>query len=106
MTYCTLNPDGTITPAPRTLPGVGCVHYNPSASMYEAAGYLPIVHTDPPEVGENETVSYISRFEEQDGRAVQLWEAAEPPEPAAPTLDDRVANLEQTVDTMLTGGGT
>lgn len=80
--------------APHRLTIDGCVVFNPTDEQYEAAGYLPVRYTDPPEVPEGYVP--MSEWEEQSGEIVQVWHIEElpPEEPSA----------EEILDIILGGG--
>jgi hypothetical protein len=96
--------DGQFIPAPNTLTDGGMVHYHPPDEMYAEAGYLLKVDTSPPEQTEEDTTIYASRYVEQDGQAVQTWEAVEmvpeEPTPAEPTLEERVQACETEIQEL------
>lgn len=91
--------NGQIVPAPNPLHVNRGMVYNPSGYIYESVGYKPIVDTPMPEPEDGTEVYYTSRWEEQDGQIVRVWEEAEPPEPevatpAPPTLEERLTIIE------------
>lgn len=74
--------NGVYTPAPRKLTLGDWQILNPTAEQYAAAGYKPVVMTDPPEAPEG--FYPVSSWEEQDGSIVQVWSLEELPPEEAP----------------------
>lgn len=70
-----------LSPAPNPIHLEGFKIYNPSGEQYLKAGYLPVEETPYPE--EPGSV-YQPHWEEQDGKIIQVWEEAEPPEEPEP----------------------
>ena len=64
-------------------------------------GWLEMVYTDQPEY-DPETEYVTDYWEEENGKAVQHWEVHERPAPE-PTIEDRVDNLEEAVDGIISG---
>ena len=85
--------------APNPLCRNGAKTYNPFEALYVAAGYLPIVDTPMPDDGAH----YVSHWEEQDGKIIQVWQEVEPPadpEPPSPVPELTPAQKrEQTYNT-------
>ena len=71
------------------------------AALAELFGWLPMVYTDAPTY-DPETQYVVDHWEEQDGKAIQVWEVKELP-PVEPTIEDRVDNLEEAVDGIISG---
>lgn len=98
MSFCTINTDGNITPAPSTLTENGFRHYHPPDEMYRARGYLELVSTDMPELGEEETGVYTFAYvDDGQGHALQTWTLAEAEAEPEPTLAERVTALSTVV---------
>lgn len=72
---------------------------NPSREQYTANGYLPVRESEMPV---NEGFYYIPSYAEEDGVIVQSWQEHEIPQEDA-DLEQRVENLEETVNDMLGG---
>ena len=76
--------DGRLIRAPRMLDVADTHVYNPNDAQLRAAGYKPVVNTDPPTVPEG----YYAEpdWEEQANAIVQTWTLQElPPEEATET---------------------
>lgn len=71
------------------------------ATLAELFGWLEMVYTEPPEY-DPETQYVVDHWEEIDGQAVQVWEVHNKPIPE-PTIEDRVDNLEEAVDGLISG---
>lgn len=105
MTYGKLI-NGNIVPAPNPLPVGGSRVYNPSAALYVAHGWLPIIDTPMPDTPEGEEPKYYTYHREVvDGQIVRVWTETEPPEPetalpAQPTPEERIAQLEGSVKVL------
>lgn len=67
--------DGVIHYAPREVKMGDTIIYNPSVEMLIADGYLPVVHTNPPDVPQG----FYNRhsWAEQDGVITDVWTRAE-----------------------------
>lgn len=77
--------------APRKMPVGDDIVYNPTDTMLEAAGYLPVVETDPPEV---ETGYYaVPHWAEVDGEIVQSW-----------TVEEAELSPDEVVEILFGGG--
>ncbi len=63
--------------APRKLHVGNDWVFNPTAEMLTAAGYLPVIESDYPEVEDNFYAE--SHWAEKDGQIVQTWEIVEIP---------------------------
>ena len=74
------------------------------ALVAELDGWLPMVYTEAPAY-DPDTQYATDYWEEEDGKAVQRWEIHDkPPEPEPePTIEDRVDNLEEAVDGIISG---
>lgn len=71
------------------------------AQLAEMFGWLEMVHTTPPEY--DSVTQYVTDYwEEEEGKAVQKWEVHDKPTPE-PTIEDRVDNLEEAVDGIISG---
>lgn len=71
------------------------------ATLAELFGWLEMVYTEPPAY-DPATQYVVDHWEEQDGKAVQVLEVKELPTPE-PTIEDRVDNLEEAVDGIISG---
>lgn len=71
------------------------------AQLADMFGWLEMVYTEAPEY-DPETQYTVYHWEEQNGKAVQVWEVKDIPAPE-PTLDERVDNLEDAVDGLVNG---
>ena len=80
--YGTLS-NGNLIPAPRRIVLGEWQIINPTDEQYAEAGYLPVIHTDPPEAPEG--FCPVSGWEEQGGEIVQVWHLEELPPEEAPT---------------------
>ena len=79
--------DGILHPAPRKLRLEDCTSYNPTPAQLEAAGYKPVVYTDPPE--EPEGYYAEAYWTETAGEITQAWRLVElPPEEEPPPVWD------------------
>ena len=102
MNYCKINTSNQ----PEMMPNpFRAIVANPTeeqkvqlAAMF---GWLEMVYTDAPEY-DPETQYAVDHWEEIDGQAVQVWEIKELPTPE-PTIEDRVDNLEEAVDGLISG---
>ena len=74
---------------------------NQKALVAELGGWLEMVYTEAPEY-DPDTQYVTDYWEEQDGEAVQKWEIHDKPDPE-PTIEDRVDNLEEAVDGIISG---
>ena len=103
--YATLL-DGVVQPAPNPVTLDGMTIFNPPGTVLSALGYLPVAETAPPEQDEDNPITYAASWVAQEGQIMQVWTLAEPTEETEtpPGLEQRITNLEETVDTMLTGG--
>lgn len=102
MNYCKIKTDAQ----PQMMPNpFRVVVSNPTdeqkAQFAEMFGWLEMVYTNVPEY-DPDTQYVESHWEEQDGKAVQVWEVKDKPDPE-PTLEDRVDNLEQNVSDIVSG---
>lgn len=102
MNYCKIN----IEHQPMLMPNpFKVVVSNPTeeqkAQLADMFGWLEMVYTDEPEY-DPETQYTESHWEEQNGKAVQVWEVKEKPEPE-PTIEERVEDLEGGMDGILGG---
>lgn len=71
------------------------------AQLAAMFGWLEMVYTEPPEY-DPETQYVTDWWQEEEGKAVQHWVVHELPEPE-PTIDERVDNLEEAVDGIISG---
>lgn len=86
--------NNNLTIAPRRITIDGCVVFNPTGEQYEAAGYLPVCYTDPPEVLEG--YYPVSGWEEQSGEIVQVWRFEPiPDEPTAEEILDIITGVSE-----------
>lgn len=102
MNYCKITTDNQAQMMPNPF---HVVVANPTdeqkAQLSFMFGWLEMVYTDQPEY-DPETQYVTDYWMEEDGKAVQKWEVHENPEPE-PTLDERVDNLEEAVDGIISG---
>ena len=102
MNYCKIN---TAQQAQRMPNPFAATIANPNetqkAALAELFGWLPMIYTEPPEY-DPETQYVTDHWEESEGKAVQVWEIKELPTPE-PTIEDRVDNLEEAVDGIISG---
>ena len=88
--------DGILEYAPREIILGGRRITNPSAAQLAAAGFMPVVYTAEPEPTDGEAVVYYAAsWEVQDGEIVCVWNETDPPELPAPTIAERVQELEK-----------
>lgn len=71
------------------------------AQLAAMFGWLEMVYTDAPEY-DPDTQYVTSYWQKEGGKAVQKWEIHELPTPE-PTIEDRVDNLEDAVDGIISG---
>lgn len=102
MNYCKIKTDGNIETMPNPY---RVVVSNPDettkAALAELFGWIEMEYTTEPEY-DTETQYTVYHWEEHDGKAVQVWEVKDIPEPE-PTIEDRVDNLEDAVDGLVNG---
>ena len=102
MNYCKINTARQTQMMPNP---VNVTIANPSeeqkAAVAQLGGWLAMVYTDAPEY-DPETQYVTDYWEAEDGKAVQHWEVHELPTPE-PTIEDRVDNLEEAVDGIISG---
>lgn len=98
----TICPDGQIE---RQTNPVRITIGNPTEEQKELCakllGQLEIVDTSEPPYNQ-ETQYTVYHYEPIDGKAVRVWEIKDKPAPE-PTLDERVDNLEEAVDSIIGG---
>ena len=102
MNYCKINTSNQ----PEIMPNPFRVTVaNPTeeqkAQLADMFGWLEMVYTDAPEY-DPETQYVTSYWAEENGKAVQHWEVHDLPTPE-PTIEDRVDNLEDAVDGIISG---
>lgn len=102
MNYCKINTQNQ----PELMPNpFRVVVANPGeeqkAALAALFGWLEMVYTQEPS-HDPETQYTVSHWEEQDGKAVQVWEIHPKPMPE-PALEDRVDSLEDAVDGLVNG---
>lgn len=79
MRYAKLNADSTLS-----FPPLWVIHgeqqiFNPSADVLNALGYKPVIEAPYPAQDEDtEPIFYAARYEEREGKIVQVWEEAQP----------------------------
>ena len=71
----------------------GEVIVNPSEEILAELGYLELVESEKP----NDGNSYAACYEEKDGKVYQSWHIA------APTDAERIAELEEALEMLLSG---
>lgn len=69
--------DGRPRYAPRRMQIGGAWVYNPTSAMLTAAGYLPVIETEPPETDDQHYAE--PRWTEENGQIVQTWTVEEIP---------------------------
>lgn len=70
--------DGQLVAAPRKIPLGDKVIYNPTPENLTAAGYKPVVETDPPEVDEWHIA--VPHYTEKKSQIVQSWTVEDAPD--------------------------
>ena len=102
MNYCKITTDNQAQMMPNPFRvTVANPDDNTKATLAELFGWLEMVYTDQPEY-DPETQYVTDHWEEIDGKAVQVWEVHDKPTPE-PTIEDRVDNLEEAVDGIISG---
>lgn len=102
MDYCKIKTDAQ----PQMMPNpFRVVVSNPDeaikAQLAEMFGWLPMQYTEQPEYDPD--IQYVvSHWEEENGKAVQVWEVKDKPTPE-PTLEERVEDLEGGMNNLLGG---
>ena len=102
MNYCKINTQNQ----PQMMPNPFRVTVaNPTeeqkSQLADMFGWLEMVYTDAPEY-DPETQYITHKWEEKNGKAVQVWTLYDIPVPE-PTIEDRLDDLEEGMD-MLLGG--
>lgn len=98
--YASLNANGTLSYAPVPLVLDGVNYWTNITDKYGQAGFYPIENTEMPT---RDGFYYTSRYEQREGKIVQVWDEHEIPIPEPePEEPDPEAQLEE-LEAMLNG---